>query len=201
MTPELLIVFYRNPELGKVKTRIAATAGEEAALAIYLRLASYTRSIVDELECDKAVFYSEQVDTEDAWDNGVYQKHTQKGSDLGKRMSNAFQWAFSKGYESVCIIGTDCPELTADQLEYSFDLLALNDVVLGPAKDGGYYLIGLNEHQKNLFINKPWSTHLLLEATIEEMEKSKLEYQMLPVLSDVDVEADIPKSFSVPVEG
>ncbi len=198
MTPNLLIVFYRNPVLGKVKTRIAATMGDEAALAIYLRLAAYTRTIVGDLECDKAVFYSEQIETEDQWDIARYQKHMQRGADLGKRMSGAFQWAFSKGYESVCLIGSDCLDLTTDQLAHSFEILSLNDVVLGPAKDGGYYLIGMNELHKKLFINKPWSSHLLLEATLEEMEKLKLDYQMMPVLSDIDTESDLPKSFKVP---
>jgi rSAM/selenodomain-associated transferase 1 len=171
--------------------------GEEMALAIYLKLVAYTRSIADPLECDKAVFYSDQVDTEDSWSNELYQKVKQSGDDLGERMSNAFDWAFKKGYESVCMIGSDCLDLTTEQIENGLEILSVNDVVIGPARDGGYYFIGMDLFRKELFINKPWGSHLLLEATLDNLEKENLLYQLLPVLKDIDLEEDLPKSFRV----
>lgn len=192
MTPTLLIIFYRNPELGKVKTRLAATVGQENALSIYLKLAAYTQSVTIDLLCDKAVFYSHRVEADDIWNDNRYQKVLQNGDDLGERMSNALHWAFQKGYESACIIGTDCMEITTELIEDSFDELALQDVVVGAAKDGGYYLIGMHQLHKKIFENKPWSSYLLMGDTLETLEELKLAYELMPVLNDVDTEEDLP---------
>ena len=190
MKKELLIIFAKNPTLGKVKTRIAATMGDEKALAIYHILLSHTVSITSGLNCDKAVYYSDFVDTEDKWDNKLYQKHIQTGSDLGDRMSNAFQEGFEKGYQRICIIGSDCMEINEKIIKDAFNSLSVHDAVIGPAHDGGYYLLGLTRMSQELFENKPWSTNLVLSETINDFNKQKLAYHSLPVLSDVDEEAD-----------
>ncbi len=113
----LLIIFYRNPEIGKVKTRLAATLGDSAALAIYLYIAAHTKSITENLTVDKAVYYSHHIDTEDNWQNATYQKYLQTGADLGERMASAFMRGFQSGYRSICIVGTDCFELTPGIIE------------------------------------------------------------------------------------
>ena len=189
----MLIIFYRNPELGKVKTRLAATLGDSAALAIYLYMVAHTKSITENLPYDKAVFYSHHIDTEDGWDNAVFQKHLQSGIDLGERMFNAFRNGFQSGYRSICIVGTDCLELTADIIKDAFAKLQSNDTVIGPARDGGYYLLGMNTNHAELFQNKLWSTNTVYEDTLRNFKTIGLKFFELPVLTDVDEETDLPE--------
>jgi len=193
-TDSLLIIFYRNPELGKVKTRLAKTVGDEKALAIYLKLSSYTRQITEDLAVDKQVYYSEFADTEDHWPNLSYQKKVQRGSDLGDKMNNAFANAFSGGYKSVCIIGTDCLELTSSAIANAFEQLLTHDAVIGPAVDGGYYLLGMNKLHSEVFKNKFWSQPSVCADTILDFDNLKLSYSTLKMLSDIDDESDLLKS-------
>jgi uncharacterized protein len=192
----LLIIFYRNPELGKVKTRLAKTLGDEKALAIYLKLSSHTRAITENLAIDKVVYYSNYVDTEDVWPNTTFQKKLQNGNDLGEKMNNAFVEGFQSGYERVCIIGTDCFELSQDIIKQAFDQLHTNDAVIGPAKDGGYYLLGMKKHMPELFRNKMWSTDTVATDTIQNFKDLNITFAQLVVLSDVDEEKDLPANFS-----
>jgi len=193
MKSELLIIFYRNPELGKVKTRLAATVGEAKALAIYLKLASHTRTIVSETDCDRVVYYSDYIDTEDAWPNTEYAKRLQVGNDLGDKMMNAFDWAFSKDYQRVCIIGADCLEVTSAIVNQAYETLKRRDVVIGPAVDGGYYLLGMNRFIPELFSSKKWSTNTVCKDTIQDLEKLHFTYELLATLRDIDYESDLPQ--------
>jgi uncharacterized protein len=192
-----LLIFYRNPQIGKVKTRLAKTVGDEKALAIYLHLATHTRAITQELECDKIVYYSDFVDTEDAWQNSSFEKKIQKkGKDLGEKMMDAFAKAFNTGYSSVCIIGTDCYELSSEIIDQAFQQLKTHDAVIGPAKDGGYYLLGMNKLISQLFQNKTWSTSSVANDTMNDFKRLGLSFAMLPSLTDVDEEKDLPISSS-----
>lgn len=188
----LLIIFYRNPELGKVKSRLAVTIGEERALAIYLLMAAHARTTALTIPVDKVVYYSRFIDTEDNWSNSDFQKRLQHGEDLGEKMKHAFEESFSVGYESVCIIGTDCLELTKDILKEAFESLKHQDAVIGPAADGGYYLLGMNRMIPELFDNKKWSTSTVCENTIEDLKLLQRNHHLLPVLHDVDSESDLP---------
>ena len=187
----LLLIFYKNPELGKVKTRLAATIGNEKALAVYLKLAEHTKNITEGLEADKVVFYSHAVEIKDQWPDEVYQKHAQSGADLGERMLNAFQYGFNNGYTNICIIGTDCLELNRTIIETAFHALEQHDVVLGPAKDGGYYLLGMKKMHADFFINKNWSTQTVMHDTLLNVLQQQASVYLLPLLSDVDVEEDL----------
>jgi rSAM/selenodomain-associated transferase 1 len=189
---QLLIIFYRNPELGKVKSRLAATVGEERALAIYLLMATHARNISLSIPMDKIVYYSAFIDSEDNWLNRDFQKRLQHGSDLGEKMKNAFEESFNSGYESVCIIGTDCLQLTEDILIMAFDTLKQHDAVVGPAADGGYYLLGMNRFVPELFNNKTWSTSSVCGDTIQDLKSLHCSYYLLPTLHDVDQESDLP---------
>lgn len=191
-TGEHLIIFYRNPKIGAVKTRLAATIGDEKALKIYSELCEHTRAITEKLPVIKVVFYSNEVETGDIWPDNVYQKALQHGEDLGERMRNAFAAAFASGYDSICIIGTDCYELTASVIAEAFDALRSSDAVIGPAKDGGYYLLGLRKLYPELFVKKKWSTSAVYKDTLENFESSGISYSTLPLLRDVDVEGDLP---------
>jgi rSAM/selenodomain-associated transferase 1 len=192
MKSELLIIFYRNPELGKVKTRLAATVGEARAFAIYLKLASHTRTIVSEADCDRVVYYSDYIDTEDAWSNTEYVKRLQVGNNLGDKMMNAFEWAFSKDYQRVCIIGTDCLEVTSAIVNEAYETLKRREAVIGPAVDGGYYLLGMNRFIPELFSNKKWSTNTVCRDTIQDLGRLQFTYELLPTLRDIDYESDLP---------
>jgi uncharacterized protein len=195
MKPPLLIIFYRNPELGKVKSRLAATLGEGKALAIYLMLSGHVRELTTALNTDKVVYYSNYIETEDGWSNELYLKRLQHGEGLGKRMKAAFAESFDSGYEEVIIIGTDCLELTTEILKEAFKKLKTHDVVIGPAKDGGYYLLGMKKAHSEFFENKTWSTVSVFMDTINDIKELGLTYHVLPVVSDVDVETDLPTGF------
>ncbi len=188
----LLIIFYRNPELGKVKSRLAVTIGEERALAIYLLMSAHARTTALAIPADKVVYYSRFIDSEDNWLNDDFQKRLQHGDDLGEKMKNAFDESLKSGYESVCIIGTDCLELTKDILKDAFESLKHQDAVIGPAADGGYYLLGMNRMIPELFGNKKWSTSTVCEDTIEDLKLLQRSYHLLAVLHDVDSESDLP---------
>lgn len=190
MNKSLLIVFAKNPDLGKVKTRLAATVGNEKALAIYHLLLSHTREISHNLPVDKAVFYSDYIDKEDKWENNTYLKYLQEGGDLGKRMLNAAKKGFEMDYSNICIIGTDNLEITEEIIATGFDALLNNDAVIGPAFDGGYYLLGMKKLYVELFENKQWSTESVFESSIADFKRASLTYFTLPTLHDIDTEED-----------
>ena len=189
-----LIIFVKNPEAGKVKTRLAKTIGNEKALQVYLQLLEHTFQITLPLQNDKYVFYSEKTEDADRWFcNGYYQR-LQFGADLGERMLNAFTELFESRYEKVVIIGSDCFELNAELIKTAFDQLEQYDAVIGPALDGGYYLLGLSKLYPDVFLNKPWSTGAVLQQTLSDFEKLALKYFSLPALRDVDDVSDLIKS-------
>ena len=189
MSKNLLFIFTKNPELGKVKTRLAKTIGAEKALAIYKFLLAHTKKVTENIACDKAVYYSVKVREDDLWNGEIYQKKQQLGEDLGIRMQNAFQDAFANGYEKVLIVGSDLIDLSEEIIEKGFLQLASNDVVIGPAKDGGYYLLGMKSVHPNVFKNKNWGTSTVREETLNEKKKKKV--HLLNELNDADVLDDI----------
>ncbi len=193
MARPLLIIFYNNPVFGKIKPRLAATIGDENALAIYIRLATNTRLVTDELPFDKVVFYSDHIEPEDNWDNTIYRKNRQHGHDAGKKLQNAFAWGFREGYSSICMIHADCYGITSDIITEAFEFLQESDAVIGPSKDGGYYLLGLNKVYNDLFRDKNWGTYTVLSDTLENFDHLELEYGMLPVLNEVEEEIDLPR--------
>ncbi|TXD48051.1 TIGR04282 family arsenosugar biosynthesis glycosyltransferase [Polaribacter sp. IC073] len=185
----LLLVFTRNPELGKVKTRLAKTVGDVTALEIYKLLLERTRDIALKVASDKAVYYSVKIREADLWDATIFQKHQQVGQDLGIRMLHAFKNGFEAGYEKVLIIGSDLYDLSSETVDNAFAALDTNDVVLGPAEDGGYYLLGMNSLHTAVFYNKEWGTETVRAATLADLQDKKV--LLLPELNDVDVFEDI----------
>lgn len=186
----LVMAFVKNPELGKAKTRLAATVGDEKALEVYIQLLQYTHLIVKDLKCDRAIHYSSFIDKDDFWLNELYQKYVQVEGGLGEKMLAAFQQAFDQGYQKVVIIGSDCPELTAGIIEEALEVLDERDVVFGEAEDGGYYLLGMRQLVPALFANKTWSTASVLTDSIRDCENLNLSHQLLQRLSDIDYEED-----------
>lgn len=195
MTKELLLIFVKHPIPGQVKTRLAATLGNEGAVAIYQQLLAYSCEISKEITADKAVFYGNQVPETDLWKEAGYQRFLQEGADLGERMLQAFAWGFEQGYERILIMGSDCPHLDAAHLEQAFLQLQTHDAVLGPAKDGGYYALGLGKLFPDLFIRKEWSTQSVFTSTLNDLMRSEKSFYLLPTLSDVDHEEDLKGTF------
>ena len=185
MKDKALIVFVKNPELGKVKTRLAADLGDASALEIYLSLLDHTRKTALSIEADRYTYYSHYVEEEDEWNNRDFRKCLQSGMSLGQRMLSAFKESLEE-YDRAILIGSDCPGITPDLLELGFDLLRFSDVVLGPSMDGGYYLIGMKKPQPELFRKMPWSTDLVLGETRSRLRQAGLQWEELPVLADID---------------
>ncbi len=187
---EALIIFVRHPELGKVKTRIAKTMGDENALTIYELLLQQTHAVTVDLPFDKYVYYTDSIPEQDVWAQDSYHKKKQQGNTLGERMHNAFVEVFSKGYTAVQIIGSDCATLTGAIIQQGFSSLEKNDMVIGPSTDGGYYLLGMQKPIAQVFTNKLWSTDTVLQQTITDIQQLSLSYSLLPALTDIDTEAD-----------
>ena len=184
-----LIIFTRNPELGKCKTRLAKTIGDKNALEVYKYLLNHTASISKDIKADRYVFYSENIKKEDLWESSIFRKKLQKGDNLGQKMLNAFAELLGMGYEKIVIIGSDLLDLDADLVNNAFVQLDFNDVVIGPAKDGGYYLLGLKNMYVKLFENKDWGTDSVLEATLSNLQNSTV--HLLKELNDIDTFEDM----------
>jgi len=182
-----LIIFIKNPELGKVKTRLAKTVGDEKALAVYKALMEHTRAIAEALPVNRRLFYSQHINESDNWSRKKFQKDLQVEADLGGKMVTAFHTVFKEN-EKVVIIGSDCASLTPEIVQTAFDKLDEVPFVIG--MDGGYYLIGMNQFTPEVFSNIEWSTETVCSTTIERINSLGKPYFLLPELSDIDYEED-----------
>ncbi len=187
-----LIVFVKNPVLGEVKTRLAASLGEHRALDIYNELLEITRENITNLGCQKHVFFGSFIEDDVIWEEAFLSKNIQDGGGLGERMESAFYRIFRSESDPVkaVLIGSDCPELTSVNINQAFELLDTNDVVLGPALDGGYYLIGMKKNHPAIWLEIDWSTDRVYQQTIDKINKFNLSYSVLPVLQDIDTQED-----------
>jgi uncharacterized protein len=202
MTTQTLLVFVKNPVPGTVKTRIARTVGNDTATAVYRHLLAYTQQVVEDFVMGLAhpnaiavvVYYGDFVQYDDGW-NGFY-KLLQTGNpalanDLGHRMLTAFDEQFAAGAGRVVIIGSDCLDLSPDHLHRAFAVLDTADVVIGPATDGGYYLLGMSRLHPFLFADDlPWSQPDLRQRTETIIQENGLTLALLDELTDIDEWAD-----------
>ena len=189
---KLLIVFVKNSVLGRVKTRLAKTIGDNGAFEVYKELVNITEVETSRLQgVSIHIYFSDQI-IESKWPGQV--KYIQEGQDLGERMQLAFKNGFESGYQHIVGIGSDLPDINADLINEGLDALNDSDTVFGPSEDGGYYLIGMNKMIDLIFENKPWSTDLLLESTIHELNENKLRVKLLTELNDIDDIDDLKSS-------
>jgi rSAM/selenodomain-associated transferase 1 len=188
MTKNLVIVFVKKATLGSVKTRLAKTIGDLGALEVYKELLKITKNAVAELSCDVRIYFSETID-DDGWPN--YANSIQIGTNIGERMYNAFKDGFEDGYKNIVLIGSDLPDISTLHIEEGLAALEKNQVVFGPAEDGGYYLIGLSQLLPEIFINKPWSQPHLLKTTFLELEYLNISFSTLEPLNDIDTYEDL----------
>lgn len=187
---KLVIVFVKNPILGKCKTRLAMDIGEENALDIYNQLLKHTAKVVSKVtSADRAVFYSEKIQHNDFWEASKFQKKVQSKGHLGQKMQAAFEWGFAQGYRSICIIGSDLLALKTTDIDRAFDHLVTANLVFGPATDGGYYLMGMNKLYEKTFENKAWSTETVLQKTLEDVNEKHLAF--LDTKTDIDTVNDL----------
>jgi hypothetical protein len=173
-----------------VKTRLAKDIGNENALTIYKHLLAHTRKIAIEVKAKRFLFYAEKISERDDWPETDFKKFVQQGDNLGLRMLNAFEKAFLNS-QKVIIIGSDCMELTPDIIEKAFLELNNHDFVIGPAKDGGYYLLGMKVTEHRLFQNKNWSTQTIAADTLKDISDLNKTCYILPQLSDIDTIEDL----------
>lgn len=186
------MIFVKNPVPGKVKTRLAKDVGKEKAAEYYKKLLMLTRNVARKSDADKWLWYGDFINIDDLWPIGIFEKKIQNGATLGDRMRKAFYDAFEAGYKKVLIIGSDCPEMSTEILEGAYKALDEHEVVIGPAHDGGYYLLGM-QHYYNLFDNVKWSTETVLKETLAKTGTMNLEVKILEELTDIDTIEDLKK--------
>lgn len=191
-----VVIFTKNPDPGNVKTRLIPELGEQGSYKLYCELLNHTLSTVNELNhIDKYIYTTPNVahpffNRYQTEYNFTIEKQT--GIDLGMRMHNAFQNILSE-HEACVLLGCDCPTLTVSILNNAVLGLNGNDIVIGPANDGGYYLIGLKQHNIKLFNGMNWSHSSVYKDTIERIEKENHSYIELERLTDVDNYNDLEK--------
>jgi len=191
MTKELIIVFVKNIKLGKVKTRLANTIGNQGAFEVYSELVKITEKAIENISTDKRIYFSDAI-IDSKWKDNY--KAVQVGKNLGERMKNAFIKGFEDGYERIVLIGSDLPEINSSHIENGLQSLKTKTVVFGPAIDGGYYLVGMTKMHHSIFSNKPWSQSNLLEVTLKELKQNNISFGLLDALNDIDTFEDLEAS-------
>lgn len=184
---ETLIVFARPLVLGQVKKRLAKEVGEQKALSVYGKLMDLTMSATEEAHADTIVYFSSPPIYSHDYVNNI-----QRDGDLGFRMSFAIGNEINHSNGRVCLIGSDCPKISGNIIDEAMEVLTSIDLVVGPAVDGGYYLIGMNKQYSELFESISWGENTVLQATLEVAKKLNLSVHLLPELEDVDSEANLP---------
>nr|WP_137669184.1 TIGR04282 family arsenosugar biosynthesis glycosyltransferase [Sphaerospermopsis reniformis] len=191
-----LIIFTRYPEPGKTKTRLIPALGEVGAADLQKQMTEHTILQVQELQKISAItvevrFAGGNWELIQNWLGVGFVYQTQGEGDLGQRMMRSLVDAFSNNAEQVIIIGTDCPGLNSQILASAFEQLQTSDLVLGPAIDGGYYLIGLQKPILDLFTSISWGTNQVLSQTVTIAQELHLSFVNLPTLADVDRPEDL----------
>jgi rSAM/selenodomain-associated transferase 1 len=191
MTSNKLIIFVKAPRPGFVKTRLASTIGASEAVRAYRRLVETLLGRLANLTTVELRYSPDDALREiQPWLRPDWEARPQTLGDLGQRLNSAFAETFGAGSERVVIIGSDCPEVEPADIQKAWTALLAHDVVLGPATDGGYWLIGLRQSQPFLFQDMAWSTAAVMPETLKRIQAARLGVHLLRPLSDIDTEAD-----------
>lgn len=199
MTPatrECLIIFTRYPEPGKTKTRLIPALGAEGAAELQRQMAEDTLARAKKLKASRPLSVEVHFTNGDRnlmqdWLGSEPIYRQQGEGDLGKRMASAFETAFADAMTGVAIVGVDCPDLSVQLMAKAFEVLEQYDLVLGPAQDGGYYLIGLKRLIPELFVGVSWGTSVVRQQTVEIAKGLGLAIAYLPILNDIDRPEDL----------
>jgi rSAM/selenodomain-associated transferase 1 len=191
-----VLVFVRAPQPGRVKTRLARALGRAAALRVYRRLAEHAVAQARALApFARLRIHHTPADAEAevaAWLGPGADYLPQHDGDLGDRLRTAFDEAFAAGFSRVVVVGSDLPDLSSDHLRQALQALDDAPAVIGPAKDGGYWLLGLARPVRGVFDGIPWSTDRVFGLTLDRLRDAGITPALLPVLADVDEAADLP---------
>ncbi len=195
MKKTAIIIFIKNPDLGRVKKRLAKTVGDEKALQVYKEMLEHTKTITRSLSTDKYLFYDRAAETDDGWPDDIYHKEVQSGKDMATRIHNAFKLIFDKGYEHAVIIGSDCLELDERIIRLAFRQLDHFDTVLGPTRDGVFYLLGMNKFYPEALKVKGWGTPVLSTEVIKSIHRLRKTCFLLSELSGIVTVDDLSTDF------
>ncbi len=194
-----VLLFIKSPEKGRVKSRLAEAIGEDAALHVYKCLVSNTLECLKDADYPVRICFYPQDSSAiiENWLGNMYCYAPQHGRDLGERMKSAFVQGFSDGLEKALLIGSDIPDMSIALINEAFKALDTSDAVIGPAHDGGYYLIGFNSPSflPDIFDGIAWSTDSVFNQTMKVFWKSGLNVQVLRTLSDLDTFDDLQSLF------
>ena len=198
---EALVVMAKAPREGEVKTRLWGAINPEEARRLYVAFLSDTFALMEEVVEERenltvALCYTPDGE-EEAFEEVEREGSLmipQRGADLGERLTNCFADLFALGFESVVVIGADSPTLPGEHIFDAFECFeTVDDVVIGPAEDGGYYLIGMRKLHKRIFEDIPWGEAGVLDATVERAKEAELDLVLLSEWYDVDTPADFER--------
>ncbi len=192
-----LIIFTRYPEPGKTKTRLIPALGAEGAANFQRQMTEKTVQTVRELAASSSVslevrYTGGNLELMQGWLGADLQYNLQGDGDLGDRLQESFEMAFDTGKSAIIAIGTDCLDLSVEILAEAFEKLQKQEIVIGPADDGGYYLIGLSRWIPEIFIGISWGTSEVFQQTLMICKKLNLSVEFLPMLADIDRPEDLP---------
>lgn len=195
-----IIIFLKYPEAGKVKTRIGVELGNDFTVMLYRKFVSDILTKLSSLETDILVYFTPAEKRKEIidWLGYSLQFFPQSGKNLGERMNNAFREQFNSGYRSLILIGSDIPHIPSINLIKALDSLGSYPPVIGPASDGGYYIIGFHygNFLPSVFEGINWSTESVFNETLKTFEKYGIKPYVLPLLSDIDTVDDLRKILS-----
>lgn len=190
-----MIVFLKFPEKGKVKTRLSKVLDDSYVLELYKGFIQDTLMALKPFDHVLIYFFPREKAADlKSWLGEGYSYFLQTGRDLGEKMANAFKDGFQMGYERLLLIGTDIPEISSPVLHQAFRILENRDAVIGPARDGGYYLIGFNRKSFSgqiFFDDMDWSSGHVFERTLSILTREGLSFEKTPELCDIDTSEDL----------
>ena len=195
-----ICLFARYPEKGKVKSRLAAKCGDDAALYLYKKMLAPVLESLSQFKGDMEIYYTGcEYNTAKGW-LPDYSFQEQAKGDLGVKLECAMQSQFDEGVDKLVFIGADCIDLTPELIQATEEMLNESDVVLGPSEDGGYYLVAMRKPSAELFRGIDWGTEVVFEQTLTKIYDNSLSYKLLPELSDIDYWDDLPASWQEEVK-
>jgi rSAM/selenodomain-associated transferase 1 len=193
--PSPILLFVKAPIKGQVKSRLAAGLGDDAALELYKNFVLDILETIEKTGHPCTIFFHppDARDAVAAWLGPGGDYLPQQGNDLGERMADAFATIFKKGVSRAILIGSDIPDISIDILRQAFRSLDSRDAVLGPAQDGGYYLIGYRSDTfvPDVFQGIEWGTSKVFLETKQKLEQAKRSVHLLPEWRDVDTLEDL----------
>jgi len=199
MSPAAIIVFIRYPTPGRVKTRLARSAGDDLAARIYKTCSDHLFSEVTRAAGDvhRFAFYAGENDRARirAWVPDKFTCLPQVGEGLGEKMTHALNHVFEIGYQRAVLVGSDVPDISCRMIEEALKALDVYDIVLGPSRDGGFYLVGSNCLHPALFDSVSWSSENVFKQTVRNVDRIGLSLHKLPTLRDIDTEQDLRSWF------